>query len=110
MAARLQALAAHVVEEYGGDTARLWEEAGSGQELMSRLRALPGFGKQKSQIFVALLGKQLGVRPEGWEQAAGAYAEAGLVPLGGRRRRRDARWNACARSRRRRRQRRGPEA
>jgi uncharacterized HhH-GPD family protein len=77
MAARLQALAAHVVEEYGGDTARLWEEASSGKELMKRLGALPGFGKQKSQIFVALLGKQLGVRPSGWEDVAGAYAEEG---------------------------------
>jgi uncharacterized HhH-GPD family protein len=77
MAARVQALAAHVVEEYGGDTARLWDEAGSGQELLRRLQALPGFGKQKSQIFVALLGKQLGVRPEGWEQTAGDYSEAG---------------------------------
>ena len=60
----------------------------SGQELLRRLQALPGFGKQKSQIFVALLGKQLGVRPEGWEQAAGDYSEAGLLPFGGRRRRR----------------------
>ncbi len=77
MAARLQALAAHVVTEYGGDTSRLWAEATSGKELMDRLGALPGFGKQKSQIFVALLGKQVGVRPPGWEQAAGAYAEAG---------------------------------
>ncbi len=77
MAARLQALAAHVVERYDGRTARLWEEASSGKELMQRLGALPGFGKQKSQIFVALLGKQLGVRPEGWEDAAGAYAEPG---------------------------------
>jgi uncharacterized HhH-GPD family protein len=77
MAARVQALATHVVEEYGGDTARLWEEAGTGQELLRRLQALPGFGKQKSQIFVALLGKQLGVRPDGWERAAGDYSEAG---------------------------------
>ena len=77
MAARLQALAAHIVEEYGGDAARLWEDASSGKELLARLQALPGFGKQKSQIFVALLGKQLEVRPEGWEQAAGSYAEAG---------------------------------
>ena len=36
--------------------------------------ALPGFGKQKAQIFVALLAKQLGVRPDGWEAAAGDYA------------------------------------
>jgi uncharacterized HhH-GPD family protein len=77
MAARIQAVAAHVVEEYDGDTARLWTGATSGQELMSRLTALPGFGKQKAQIFVALLGKQLGVRPEGWAQVAGDYAEPG---------------------------------
>lgn len=77
MAARLQALAAHVVAEYDGDTARLWTEASSGKELMERLGALPGFGKQKSQIFVALLAKQLDVRPAGWEEVAGAYSEPG---------------------------------
>jgi uncharacterized HhH-GPD family protein len=77
MAARLQALAAIVVDTYGGDTASLWNTAESGQELLGRLQALPGFGKQKSQIFVALLGKQLGVRPRGWKKAAGHYADAG---------------------------------
>ena len=77
MAARVQALAQAVVTTYGGDTRRLWEEAASGKELLSRLTALPGFGRQKAQIFVALLGKQLGVRPPGWEEAAGAYAEEG---------------------------------
>jgi uncharacterized HhH-GPD family protein len=77
MAARTQALAARVVEEYDGDASRLWTEAGSGKELLRRVMALPGFGRQKAQIFVALLAKQLGVRPEGWEAAAGAYAEEG---------------------------------
>jgi uncharacterized HhH-GPD family protein len=77
MAARLQALAALVVEEYDGDAARLWQEAPDGKELMRRMTALPGFGKQKAQIFVALLAKQVGVRPEGWESVAGAYAEHG---------------------------------
>ncbi|HEX5770498.1 MAG TPA: HhH-GPD-type base excision DNA repair protein [Nocardioidaceae bacterium] len=77
MAARVQSLAAHVVAEYDGRTERLWEEAGSGRELMRRLLALPGFGKQKAQIFVALLGKQLGVRPEGWAEVAGSYADEG---------------------------------
>ena len=77
MAARVQALAAHVVAEYDGHAERLWEEAASGGDLMKRLQALPGFGKQKAQIFVALLGKQLGVRPEGWAEAAGDYAEEG---------------------------------
>lgn len=77
MAARLQAIAALVVSEYDGHTERLWTEATDGRELIRRLQALPGFGKQKSQIFVALLAKQLDVRPEGWEQVAGAYAETG---------------------------------
>ena len=77
MAARVQALAQHIVDEYDAHAERLWEEAGSGKELMRRLQALPGYGKQKAQIFTALVGKQLGVRPEGWEQAAGDYAEAG---------------------------------
>ncbi len=52
-------------------------EADSGRELLRRLQALPGFGRQKAQIFTALLGKQLGVRPDGWEDAAGDYAEPG---------------------------------
>jgi uncharacterized HhH-GPD family protein len=77
MAARIQALASHVVETYDGDAARLWETAGTGKELLRRVSALPGFGRQKAQIFVALLGKQRGVRPEGWAEAAGDYAEAG---------------------------------
>jgi uncharacterized HhH-GPD family protein len=77
MAARIQALAAHIEAEYGGRTERLWDEAEDGRDLMRRLQALPGFGKQKSQIFVALLAKQLGVRPEGWNDVAGDYAEEG---------------------------------
>ena len=77
MAARIQQLAAIVVEEYDGEAERLWTEAASGRELMKRLQALPGFGKQKAQIFTALLGKQLGIHPEGWAQAAGHYAEPG---------------------------------
>jgi uncharacterized HhH-GPD family protein len=77
MAARIQQLASLVLDEYGGRAERLWVEADSGRELLRRLQALPGFGKQKAQIFTALLAKQLDVRPDGWEQAAGAYAEAG---------------------------------
>ena len=77
MAARLQELAAVVETQYGGDVTRLWNEAMNGKELLRRVQALPGFGKQKSQIFVALLAKQLGVRPEGWEAAAGDYALEG---------------------------------
>ena len=77
MAARLQELAAMVESRYDGDVTRLWSEAASGRELLQRVQGLPGFGKQKSQIFVALLAKQVGVRPEGWESAAGDYALEG---------------------------------
>ena len=74
MAARIQTLARIVVEEYDGQADLLWTEASSGAELMRRLQALPGFGKQKAQIFTALLAKQLDVRPPGWEAAVGDYA------------------------------------
>ena len=77
MAARIQTLARIVVQDYDGQADRLWTEASSGPELVRRLQALPGFGKQKAQIFTALLAKQAGVRPEGWDTAAGDYAEAG---------------------------------
>ena len=77
MAVRVQALCRVVVDQYGGDAAAIWRTAATGKELLARLRALPGFGEQKARIFVALLGKQLGVRPEGWQEACGAYAETG---------------------------------
>ncbi len=77
MAGRIQALAVVVRDEYAGDASALWRDAATGAELVGRVRALPGFGEQKAKIFTALLGKQLGVRPPGWEQACGAYAETG---------------------------------
>jgi len=77
MAARVQALAALVVERYDGDATGLWRDVPDAATLLRRLTALPGFGTQKAQIFVALLGKQRGVTPEGWREAAGAYGEEG---------------------------------
>jgi uncharacterized HhH-GPD family protein len=77
MAERLQTLAALVEEKYDGHAERLWTEATSASDLLARVMELPGFGKQKSQIFVALLAKQLGVRPEGWERVVGDYALEG---------------------------------
>ena len=77
MAGRVQALCAEVAQRYGGDAAAIWRTAGTGAELLRRLKALPGFGEQKARIFVALLGKQLGVCPPGWREAAGPYGEDG---------------------------------
>ncbi len=73
MAARIQAVAADVVDQYGGDASRIWTEAADGADLVKRVMALQGFGKQKAQIFTALVAKQLGVRPNGWEKAVGDY-------------------------------------
>ena len=77
MAARTQVLAQLIVAEYDGDAASLWTTASSGAELLKRVSALPGFGEVKAKIFVALLGKQLGVRPDGWREAAGAFGDEG---------------------------------
>ena len=77
MAGRIQALAAVVRDEYGGDASAIWSGAATGAELVARLRALPGFGEQKAKIFTALLAKQLGITPPGWQEACGAYSEQG---------------------------------
>lgn len=77
MAERIQAVAQIVVDEYDGHAERIWTEAADGNDLLGRMTSLPGFGKQKSQIFVALLAKQLGVRPDGWESAVGDYSQEG---------------------------------
>ncbi|MEN8649970.1 HhH-GPD-type base excision DNA repair protein [Streptomyces sp. 21So2-11] len=77
MAKRVQQLCQYLVEHYDGDASAVWRDVATGKELLARLNALPGFGKQKSQIFLALLGKQLGVKPKGWREAAGAYGDAG---------------------------------
>jgi uncharacterized HhH-GPD family protein len=77
MAARTQELARLVIAGYDGDAAALWTTAPSGAELLKRVSALPGFGEVKAKIFVALLGKQLGVRPSGWREAAGSFGDEG---------------------------------
>ncbi|HET7278728.1 MAG TPA: HhH-GPD-type base excision DNA repair protein [Dermatophilaceae bacterium] len=77
MAGRVQQLAQVVVSDYGGDAERIWTEASDPVDLLARLRSLPGYGDQKARIFAALLGKQLGVRPDGWREAIGPYAEDG---------------------------------
>ena len=75
MAKRTGDLAQHLVDEYGGDPATLWETAGDAPELFARIQAMPGYGKDKSRIFLALLGKRFGRAPEGWEQLAGPFGD-----------------------------------
>lgn len=78
MAGRVQELCRALVERYDGDVTALWRDVGDARELFGRLTALPGYGNQKAQIFVALLGKQRGVRPEGWREVAGSYGDEGV--------------------------------
>jgi uncharacterized HhH-GPD family protein len=75
MAARTQQLCRVLVERYGGRAEALWADVPDGATVLRRLNELPGFGAQKSRIFLALLGKQYGVTPPGWREAAGAYGE-----------------------------------
>jgi uncharacterized HhH-GPD family protein len=75
MAARVQEVCRILVDRYDGEAGNLWAGAADGGELLKRIASLPGFGKQKAQIFTALLGKRLGVQPPGWREAAGSYGD-----------------------------------
>ena len=77
MAARVQQLCALIVDRYHGEAANVWSGATTGKELLARINELPGFGADKARIFVAFLGKQYGVRPEGWREAAGHFGDEG---------------------------------
>ncbi|TDO68316.1 putative HhH-GPD family protein [Kribbella sp. VKM Ac-2571] len=80
MARRVHALAQEIIEKYDGETANIWlsgRPKPDGAEVLRRLKALPGFGEQKAKIFLALLGKQRGVAPKGWREAAGGYGDRG---------------------------------
>ncbi len=78
MGGRVQALAAAIVTDWGGDTAAIWTSGNpDGAEVLRRLKALPGFGEQKAKIFLALLGKQKGLTAPGWREAAGDYGAEG---------------------------------
>lgn len=77
MATRTQQLCQALVDDWDGDAATVWKDVSSGRELVARISSLPGFGDQKARIFAALLAKQLGVTPDGWEEATGDYGQPG---------------------------------
>jgi uncharacterized HhH-GPD family protein len=80
MAKRIQELAQVVLGEYDGDATEIWSGGGpDGKQVLLRLKRLPGFGDQKARIFLALLGKQYGVTPKGWREAAGDYGKEGSL-------------------------------
>ncbi|HMK11993.1 MAG TPA: HhH-GPD-type base excision DNA repair protein, partial [Acidimicrobiales bacterium] len=75
MARRAHELCTVVAKDYDGDAENIWKDVKSGDELFSRLRALPGYGDEKSKIFIAILAKRMNVKPNGWEAAAGPFAD-----------------------------------
>lgn len=83
MAKRVQEMCRAIVEDWDGDPAAIWTRPGAdgaapdGREVLRRLKALPGYGEQKAKIFLAILGKQYGVTPDGWREAAGDYGADG---------------------------------
>jgi uncharacterized HhH-GPD family protein len=76
MAKRTQALCQVLVDDYDGDTANIWAGVDSGKELLARVKALPGFGVEKSKIFTAMLAKRFGIAPDGWQQATHPFSDA----------------------------------
>jgi uncharacterized HhH-GPD family protein len=75
MGRRIHALCGTLASDYGGHGDNVWHDVATGEELYHRLRALPGFGDEKSRIFIALLGKRMGVQPDGWREAAGKFGD-----------------------------------
>ncbi len=75
MGKRVHEVCVVLADEYDGDAANIWRDVADGAELAKRLRALPGYGEEKTKIFVALLAKRMGVAPEGWRKAAGAFGD-----------------------------------
>ena len=75
MAARIQGMCAIIAERYRNNGENIWRDVDDAQILFERLRELPGYGEEKAQIFVALLGKRFDVRPKGWQKAAGVFSD-----------------------------------
>jgi uncharacterized HhH-GPD family protein len=75
MAKRAHELCRVLVAEYDGEAANVWSSAETGDELLARLKALPGFGGEKAKVFLAVLAKRLGVQPPGWEAAAAPFSD-----------------------------------
>jgi uncharacterized HhH-GPD family protein len=75
MGKRIHQVCTVLADEYDGTAANIWKDVDSGAELYRRLHALPGYGEEKAKIFVAILAKTQGVRPDGWQQAAGKFGD-----------------------------------
>ncbi len=75
MGKRIHQVCGVLTDQYGGDAENIWADVESGDELLRRLQTLPGYGEEKSKIFVAILAKTQGVAPDGWREAAGKFGD-----------------------------------
>ena len=75
MGTRVHQLCVALTQDHGGKAINVWSDVTDAEELMKRLRKLPGFGEEKAQIFIALLGKRFGVRPRNWRKFAGVFSD-----------------------------------
>lgn len=81
MARRTHALCQHIVSQYGGNAKKIWSGTRDPEVAYQRIAALPGFGTDKAQIFLAMVGKRLGTAPAGWEAYAGRFAGGGYISV-----------------------------
>lgn len=79
MAKRVREVATYVASTYDGDASRLWTDASNARDLKARIAALPGFGEMKVASLYAVLVRQLGLRPDGWEAALPSHPTLGDV-------------------------------
>ena len=70
MARRTQKLAQVLVDEYGGDPRRTWNDGAEAEEVVKRIAKLPGFSAGKGRVIVAVLAKRLAIEVPGWERVA----------------------------------------
>ena len=75
MGERAHAVCQHVVENYGGSAAMIWSDVADAAELRRRLREIPGYGEEKTKIFIAILAKRFGITPDGWEVVAAPFSD-----------------------------------
>lgn len=69
MAKRVRAVSVFLVDEYGGDVTGLWDGAQSSEEMLARIQEMPGFGEYKAKVYAAVLARQYGITPDGWDDA-----------------------------------------
>ncbi len=75
MGRRIHGMCTALADDYDGDAARLWADDPSADVLYERLRELPGYGDEKTRIFMAILAKRLGIQPSGWEAVAAPFSD-----------------------------------